>query len=93
MTNSPRLLVCVSKFRVVTPFLPVLFVAHQDWGEGIFIYQGLLMMMKTEKAAGLDGCVAECLKSGRHTVMEWLVRLLNTWFSALWCSLTKHLHM
>ncbi len=36
--------------------------------------------MNTGKAAGLDGCAAECLKSGRAMVVEWLVRLLNVCF-------------
>ncbi len=36
--------------------------------------------MKVGKAAGLDGCAAECLKGGRAAVVEWLVRLLNVCF-------------
>ena len=32
------------------------------------------------KAPGLDGCAAECLKSGGVSVMEWLVRLFNVCF-------------
>ncbi len=36
--------------------------------------------VKAGKAAGLDGCAAECLKSGRTTVVEWLVRLLYVCF-------------
>ncbi len=36
--------------------------------------------MKSGKAAGLDGVAAECLKRGKATVVEWLVRLLNVCF-------------
>ncbi len=36
--------------------------------------------MKAGKAAGLDGVAAECVKSGRATVVEWLVRLFNVCF-------------
>ena len=36
--------------------------------------------MKAGKAAGLDGCAVECLKSGGTSVIEWLVRLLNVYF-------------
>jgi len=36
--------------------------------------------MKAGKAAGLDGCAVECVKSGGATVVEWLVRLLNICF-------------
>ena len=33
--------------------------------------------MKTGKAAGLDGCAVECLKSVSTSVIEWLVRFIN----------------
>ena len=36
--------------------------------------------MKAGKAAGFDGCVVECVKSGGATVVDWLVRLLNVRF-------------
>ena len=35
-----------------------------------------LKIMRTGKAAGLDGIAAECLKKGGKAVVEWLVRLL-----------------
>ena len=36
--------------------------------------------MKSGKAPGLDGFPVECLKKGGMTVLEWLVRLLNSSF-------------
>ena len=36
--------------------------------------------VKVGKAAGLDGCAAECVKNGGVTVVEWLLRLLNVCF-------------
>ena len=33
--------------------------------------------MKTGKSGGLNGCVIECLKSGRVAVVEWLVILIT----------------
>ena len=41
-----------------------------------------LRIMRTGKAAGLDGIPAECLKKGGVAVVEWLVRLLNICFEA-----------
>uniref|UniRef100_A0A3P9JF00 ribonuclease H n=1 Tax=Oryzias latipes TaxID=8090 RepID=A0A3P9JF00_ORYLA len=37
--------------------------------------------LKVGKAAGVDGCAVECLKSGGAIVIEWLVRLLNVCFA------------
>ena len=42
--------------------------------------QESLKDMKSGKAAGLDGCTVESLKSGGVTVVECLVRLLNICF-------------
>ena len=39
--------------------------------------QELVKEMRSGKAAGLDGCAAEKLKSGEATVIDWLVELLN----------------
>ena len=41
-----------------------------------------LRIMRTGKAAGMDGVTAECLKKGGVTLVEWLVRLLNICFEA-----------
>ena len=41
-----------------------------------------LRVMRTGKAAGLDGIPAECLKKGGGAVVEWLVRLFNICFEA-----------
>ena len=38
--------------------------------------------MKAGKAAGLDGCVVECLKCGGVIIIEWLVRMLNVCFES-----------
>ena len=38
--------------------------------------EGALKIMRSGKAAGLDGIAAECLKKGGVAVVEWLVRLL-----------------
>ena len=39
--------------------------------------QGVVNEVKARVAAGLHGCVVECLKSGVTSVTEWLVRLLS----------------
>ena len=42
--------------------------------------KGAVKEMKPEKAAGMDRCAIECLKSSSTSVIEWLVRLLNGCF-------------
>ena len=42
--------------------------------------QGAVKDMKAGKAARLDACAVECLKSGSTSVIEWLVKLFNVCF-------------
>lgn len=42
--------------------------------------QDLVEAMQAVKAAGLNGCMAECLESGEARDTDWLVRLVTVCF-------------